>query len=462
MKRASIGGGVYADEIGGFWARPWINKRRTWRKLKATNPRAAIKEANGDDFKSNSNKFADLAAEYIKQDCPNRRLEKRDGLSLTSEVTRVKSLTAFFGSFDISEIRMPHYVSYKLWRVKKVERGTGERTVELEGNTLSNILSYGVATGRIELNFIRSGRPKFQKPEQVKRSRDKAPKNGDELNRLADYFFSDARSEVLGWQLLFAAMTGCRTSELLRLRLDASNPDHAGFMSGNFLFLGRRSKSGVHPYSQIVPEFQEMIECFLRWHKDRYPSSPWFFPGRTILTIDQATEALKIISGGTPTRAAAKKFGVSQTYICDLKTGRSKGGELQPVDSKALAHGLQKAVTACGLHHITPHGLRSFYVTKRRSEMASDAQIAAEIGDKTVSLIQQTYGDLPKSWQGGQIITWKPNAGLPAWSKWSKIGGAEVRKPKSSGLFLDYEQKELQRKSEKEPENKGRARSSVG
>ena len=47
------------------------------------------------------------------------------------------------------------------------------------------------------------------------------------------------------------------------------------------------------------------------------------------------------------------------------------------------------------LGHVTPHGLRSYFVTQARQSGLTDAEIAMLIGDKTgPAIIAQTYGDL--------------------------------------------------------------------
>jgi lipoyl-dependent peroxiredoxin len=67
----------------------------------------------------------------------------------------------------------------------------------------------------------------------------------------------------------------------------------------------------------------------------------------------------------------------------------------------SLAHALAKAGPLVLGRRITSHGMRSFYVTVRRSQGISDGQIAAEIGDRTgPSIIASTYGSIPPDWQG--------------------------------------------------------------
>ncbi|MDB6020030.1 MAG: hypothetical protein JWR19_4519, partial [Pedosphaera sp.] len=89
------------------------------------------------------------------------------------------------------------------------------------------------------------------------------------------------------------------------------------------------------------------------------------------------------------------------------------------VFKSALGQGLRRACKSLDIKpDRTPHGLRSYYVTKRRSDGATDREVAAEIGDKTVSLIQDTYGDIPENWRGGKKLSWLPKEGLPAWRRW--------------------------------------------
>lgn len=369
MKRISQGGGVYIDERGVFWARPWVAGNRTWRKLKATRVREAQREANSTEF-TRSQKFTDLATAYQEADCPNRRLESRDETFTGDEKKRLAILTRYFGRMDADEIRISHLHGYKDWRLKQLTKTVpGLRTVDKDLNTLSNVLNYGVAKNVIEFNFIRAGRPQFQHSSAVRHCRDVAPNTGDEVHTIARYFFATKQSEVLGWQSLFQAMTGCRTSELMRLRLDSKTPDEPGYIEGCYLFICR-SKGGVNPWVQITPELKKMIAAFKAWHKERYSESPWFFPGK----------------------------------------------DKEHVGDTALARAMPRAVIRLRLHKITPHGFRSFYVTKRRSDGATDAQIASEIGDADVNQISNTYGSCPPNWRGRKKLSFVPEKGEPAWA----------------------------------------------
>ena len=64
-------------------------------------------------------------------------------------------------------------------------------------------------------------------------------------------------------------------------------------------------------------------------------------------------------------------------------------------DGSAFRHRLTAACKALALGHVTPHGLRSYFVTQARQSGLSDAEIAMLIGDKSgPSLIATTYGDV--------------------------------------------------------------------
>lgn len=394
MTRTSISPGVYVDPQGRYWARPLIRGRRTWRLLKALKAAAAVKENALIDWQSPVGTFAELAQLYLDSGCPNKKLETRLESFQIEEKRRVGFLVKYFGRMKARDIRLGDIPRYKVWRMRLIQRGTGERTVDMDTNTLSNVLSYGVAHGVLEFNYVRSGRPRYRVEKDVRHSREVAPADASVIHRLADEFLSSVRSEVFGWQLLFAMFTGARTSELLRLRLDAPNDQSPGFVQWRTSTDGRlslcRSKAGVNPFVIIGPEFADMLPCFKRWHESRFPKNPWYFP--------------------SPKRAGAV------------------------VDTCALGHALARATAALELPHITPHGLRSFYVTKRRSDGDSDLIIASEIGDMTVALLQNTYGSRPANWTGGEAMSWLPKEGLPAWDRWRQSESKVSAIPRQAGL----------------------------
>jgi integrase len=238
--------------------------------------------------------------------------------------------------------------------------------VDLELCLMSNLFGWAVLHGKVEVNPF-TVRPKFR-AKTIQHCREFMPQDAKELHALARVLMEDPRSEALGWQLLLEAMTGCRTNEILKLRWDAKNRYEAGFIEGDWLWLNR-SKGGINPFVQIHPALKETLEAMRKWHQLRHPNSPWFFPGD---------------KEGQPLSPAS--------LTCALR-------RIAPLISKAKR---------------TSHGLRAYYVTVRRSMGISDAQIAAEIGDKSgAAIIVHTYGAIPPNWYGAVKMDWMTDE--PAW-----------------------------------------------
>src|SRR5437879_6264049 len=67
----------------------------------------------------------------------------------------------------------------------------------------------------------------------------------------------------------------------------------------------------------------------------------------------------------------------------------------KPRDDSAVRHRITAACKSLGLPHVTPHGLRSYFVTQARQSGLSDAEVAMLIGDKSgPAIIALTYGDV--------------------------------------------------------------------
>jgi len=124
MKRVAIALGVYQSEPGVFWPRPTVRGRRTWRRLTAIKPKAAIHEAF-QAIKTKSGKFEDLAQRYLDAGCPNRRLESRHDKFIESERRNIAWLTAYFGNMEPGEIRLANLTEYRTWREGQIQRRKG-------------------------------------------------------------------------------------------------------------------------------------------------------------------------------------------------------------------------------------------------------------------------------------------------------------------------------------------------
>lgn len=385
MSYTRVAPGIYKDSrTGNLYERPTIDGRKTWRKLSSPTVKGAKRELAAkrtdqaratqglakDPYAPATKTIGQLCAEYIKAGCPDRQHQSRADSS--QERYRLETLLPFWSKKTPASIRAKDCALYFAWRKRQIARGSGGRTVDLELGSLSNVLHWAVLTGKADVNPLAAGRPRFRNTKTVKHCREFMPIDGNELHKLAGYFFSSFRSEVIGWQLLLEAMTGCRTSEVLRLRWDARHQGEAGFIENEWLWIAR-SKGGVKPFVQIHPALAECIAALKRWHAWRHPRSNWWLPSWRVKN--------------------------------------------QPVESGSLTHALARvSPKLCGAHR-TSHGLRAFYVTVRRSQGVSDAQIADEIGDKSgAALIVSTYGSVPPNWRGSAALSWLPATGNPAWS----------------------------------------------
>lgn len=386
----SLGGGVYRDSITGhFYERPTIAGKRTFRKLVGHNlklaresmaqRRTAQAKAElgiGKDpyAKATIPTVGTLLDKYNEAGCPDRKHRPRAGIQLSQIAARIRLLREFFADHRPGNLHpIDDSEAYFRFRSKqRLRKVHGGRAADLDLQVLASAIQWGVSKRIVETNPMATGRPTFATGSVVS-CRESAPLTSEELHWIAASFFESPKSEVLGWQVLLEGFTGCRTSEVVALRWDAK-PREPGFIDGQYLWL-KRSKGGVNPFALIHPALGQLLSALKAWREHRHPLSPWFLPS-----------PMKI------------------------------GG---PITTAALAHSLRLARTKIG-RRITSHGMRSFYVTARRSQGISDGQIAAEIGDKTgAAIIASTYGSIPPNWQGLEKIEWIPKTG-PAWDTLSK------------------------------------------
>jgi integrase len=389
--KESVADGIYKDlDTGIFYERPWIVGKRTWRKLKASNLKLAKEElacrrtdqqraGRGmalDPYRK-ANNVGDLIKRYISAGAPTRTQRTREENALKWQAYYAESLIPFWSQHTTDEIKPSLFDQYFTHRKTKMRAtADGGRLVDIELTVLSNAVKFAIRSGVIHHNPMPLERPKYRR-QTIRHSREVMPASGMELHRMARCLLEGrADSQVLGWWMLIQAMTGCRSNELLRFRMDAKDTTAPGFADKDYLYLAR-SKKGVNPWQVLHPALRKCLVAFRAWHKVRFPKSYWWFPSLQ-----------------------------NHTKPCDL---RSLGRAMTRV-----------APLVCGAHR-TPHGLRAFYVTVRRSQGVSDAQIAAEIGDKTTSLISTTYGECPPNWRGGPELNWLPVKAKPAWHglKWT-------------------------------------------
>jgi len=370
MSFKNVADGIYKFR-GRFYYRPYrADGKRTWRALPGATLKAArqhFHKLTGQGVES-SLTVGEAIAVYRAADCPDGRRLARTGDRLKAEVWRCDMLDTFWNAAQCANITAASLDEYADWRIKRAKKGHGGRAVDLEIVTLKNAVRWAVRKDLLQTDpFKHITVSSYRKP-TVKHCRESAPRSGDELHDLAGALFDSKRSQVLGWLTLITAMVGCRISEMLALRTDAKQGEPGNITNG-VLWL-RRKKKGANNFFVMHDDLKECLRHFDLWRQKQGPrvrESVWWFPGK--------------IAG-------------------------------QPVEIQALTHALQRAGKIVAKAARTAHGLRSFYVTCRRSQGASDAQIALEMGHLSGGReIVRTYGDATP-----EKVHWMPSEGDPAWT----------------------------------------------
>lgn len=323
-----------------------------------------------------------LLDKYREAGYPNARQKPRDKESsyFQDQESYHTTLKQFFAQKYVGELRPSLLNEYHRWRKcpGRLRAGaTGDRITDLELTCLSNALTWAAGEDVVQANPIKS-RTRYQSGKDVRHCKDLAPEDMNDVHRACVRLFSSRRSETLGWQATFEAMSGVRTSEALAMRLDAK-PGEPGAVSsdGDHLYVRRARKTAVeNPLVLLHEGLKEWIPAHLEWHQQRYPNSPWFFPN---LRDDGAKHVSK----------------------CALTTKFRELFEDKVLDRR-----------------FSSHGMRAVYVRIRRSQGVSDPQIAIELNQYGgVATLVKCYGAVPPSWLDGKSpkLPWIPSI-VRAWS----------------------------------------------
>ena len=318
----------------------------------------------------------DMIDAWIARNCPVGGVPQ--GPEYCARVARLLKPVKFaLGGLTPSCPLIRYIPDYHKWRTEEARRRSpgradvsGDRVVDLEMQALRVCYRWAVEVGICEIEPLRRLR-NFRRPEDVVHSREKMPASADEIHRVAASLFrSNTKSQVNAWLMLFLAYTGMRISEAVALRKD--NPKgFPGGTDGNMLFI-RRAKRGRFNYIRITGEFYDLFRAHDEWHRKRSGGNPFYFPVQ-------------------------------------------KRGKIAPMSGGSLGDAIDRECERAGITRFSPHGLRAFFVTAMRSRGMSNEAVAALIGDKTSSLIETTYGELPEVWNGGEPLTLHPVSVSAAW-----------------------------------------------
>jgi len=392
--------------------RPTINGKRTWRSLETKNlklgkeefwrrrsaedrgedPYAERQAPAAEEEKARAAAFVgDALRRYGKDDCPDRNRKKRPERTLAAEKANVEILLPFWDEVDPEDITLALCDRYHDKRVQDVTRGEGDRTVDLELNTLRNALRWGCRCELLKHMPLPGGWPRYHTGAAVHHCREFMAHDSDEVHQIASHLFDHGKSKVLGFQYIFENYTGLRTVEVLQLRTDAV-PFTEGWISpdGKSLCVRRaKGQANVNPFVAVHEGIREWLEAHEKWKQAFYPASPWYFPSP--------------YDPSQPVDISALSHA-----LCRLRKPSGRGKEKRPAKIG---------------RKITSHGCRAFYVTARRSHGIPDVQIGWELGHTSLGkTLADVYGGVPPHWLigDGPKMSWLP-AGRRAWTDASTL-----------------------------------------
>ncbi len=362
-----IGENLYRRSNGRVYCRVTVGGKRKWHCLDVEEPKNARRlvrewrdeevlksrgiELPGSVLDRERLTLGKIIGAYIEAGFPTRKMRDKAASTIEREGHFLKPLEAYFGDMPAATLNVGECDKYRDWRnsggyiTERTQRDGskrpqqtrgGNRGVDMELGILSNALNLAVRRGVLKTNPL-LGRGRYTTAEDIRHCREVAP-TPEALQQIA-FWLRGRNEQDIADAVLFMAYSGLRIGEALPLEWEAVN-------WGEGLLQVKREKKGVNPWVAILPE----MEALLR-NMQKRARSHLLFP--------------------SPFNPDA------------------------PRDQSAIRHRISAACKKLGLGHVTPHGLRSHFVTQARQSGLTDAEIAMLIGDKTgPSIIAHTYGDL--------------------------------------------------------------------
>jgi integrase len=352
---------------GAIYARVRVNGKLNWRSTGTDNPAEARKwlekwrgekwmqehgiEAKGVVLHRQRVTVGELMDNYVRDGMRTRKGRPKSPATLKNEQAYLKPLRKYFESKQAAGVSLADCDGYRDWRLsggyradartddirKKRQRlRTGTPSVDLELTTLSNVFSLAMRRVVLKSNPL-AGRGRYSAAEDTRHCREVAP-TPEGLKQI-EHSLRARNEHGMADVVCFLAYSGLRIGEALPLDWDTVDWEQK-------ILRVKREKRGIMPWVPILPE----MEALLRRMRER-TTSRLLFPS---------------------------------PYQPDT-----------PRAGSAVRNRLTAACRALGLRHVTPHGLRSYFVTQARQSGLSDADIAMLIGDKTgPAIIARVYGDV--------------------------------------------------------------------
>lgn len=339
---------------GAIYARVRVNGKQNWRSTRTDNPVDARKwlekwrreqwmqehgiETMGITLHRPRVTVGELINNYVSDGMRTRTGRLKSPATVKTEQACLKPLRTYFGSRQAAAVSLADCDAYRDWRTGGgfERRRVGTPSVDLELTILGNVFGLAARRTLIKSNPLK-GRGRYSIEEEIRHCREVAP-TPEGLQQI-ECWLRARNGDGMADVLCFLAYSGLRIGEALPLEWKAVD------LSQKILRV-KREKRGIMPFVPILPE----MEALLRGMQKR------------------AVNHLLFPSPLNP------------------KTQRA---------GSTIRNRLTTVCRALGLSHVTPHGLRSYFVTQARQSGLSDAEIAMLIGDKTgPAIIARIYGDV--------------------------------------------------------------------
>ena len=201
---------------------------------------------------------------------------------------------------------------------------------------LANVFQLAVRRSVLKTNPL-VGRGRYSVAEDIRHCREVAP-TPEGLKQI-EYWLRKRNEQGVADVVCFLAFSGLRIGEALPLDWEAVD-------WGDKVIHVQREKRGIMPWVPILAEMESLLRDM-----QKRSASHLLFP--------------------SPFEPEKRR------------------------DDSAVRHRITAACKSLGLPHVTPHGLRSYFVTQARQSGLSDAEISMLIGGRSgPAIISLTYGDV--------------------------------------------------------------------
>jgi integrase len=337
---------------GAIYARVRVNGKQTWRSTGTNIPADARRWLAKWSREQWTLKYGietimlhrprvtvgELINNYVSDGIRTRTGRLKSPATVKTEQACLKPLRAYFGNRQAAVVSLADCDAYRDWRISSgyEQRRVGTPSVDLELTILGNVFGLAVRRTLVKSNPLK-GRGRYSIEEEIRHCREVAP-TPEGLQQI-EHWLRARNDDDMADVLCFLAYSGLRIGEALPLEWKAVDWNKK-------VLRVKREKRGIMPFVPILPE----MEALLRGMQKR-AINHLLFPSPLNPKVHRAGSTIRIRLG----------------TIC----------------------------RTLGLKHVTPHGLRSYFVTQARQSGLSDAEVAMLIGDKTgPAIIARIYGDV--------------------------------------------------------------------